>query len=69
MIPCIKSLLGKVANLTFRFVSNNNEDTFGTEIIKYENGIDEEIVSKRIVISGDNLLGTQPEWIIKPMRQ
>ena len=56
----IKSLLGKTANLTFRFVSNNNEDTFGTEIIKYENGIDEEIVSKRIVISGDNLLDAQP---------
>ena len=27
----IKSLLGKTANLTFRLVSNNNEDTFGTK--------------------------------------
>ena len=56
----IKSLLGKTANLTFRFVSNNSEDTFGTEILKYENGTDEENVSKRIVISGDNLLDAQP---------
>ncbi len=56
----IKSLLGKTANLTFRFVSNNNEDTFGSEKLKYENGIDEANVSKRIVISGDNLLDAQP---------
>ena len=27
----IKSLLGKTANLTFRFVTNNNEDSFGAE--------------------------------------
>ena len=56
----IKSLLGKTANLTFRFVSNNDNSTFGSEKLKYENGIDEENVSKRIVISGDNLLDAQP---------
>ncbi len=56
----IKSLLGKTANLTFRFVSSNNEDTFGSEILRYENSDDEENVSKRIVISGDNLLDAQP---------
>ena len=27
----IKSLLGKTANLTFRFVSNDNQDSFGVE--------------------------------------
>ena len=39
----IKSLLGKTANLTFRFVSDNNQDSFGVEKLKYENNIDEEI--------------------------
>jgi len=56
----IKSLLGKTANLTFRFVSNNNESTFGTEILKYEDSEDEENVSKRIILSGENLLDAQP---------
>ena len=52
----IKSLLGKTANLTFRFVSNDNQDSFGVEKLKYENGLDEDFVSKRIILSGDNLL-------------
>ena len=56
----IKSLLGKTANLTFRFVSNNNEGTFGNEKLKYENEEDEEFVSKRIILSGENLLDAQP---------
>ena len=30
----IKSLLGKTANLTFRFVSNDNQDSFGVEKLK-----------------------------------
>ena len=56
----IKSLLGKTANLTFRFVTNNNEDSFGAEKLKFEDGSDEAIVSKRIILSGDNLLDAQP---------
>ena len=56
----IKSLLGKTANLTFRFVTEDKQDTFGVEKLKYENGLDESIVSKRIIISGDNLLDAQP---------
>ena len=52
----IKSLLGKTANLTFRFVTNNENDSFGVEKLKYEDGIEEATVSKRIIISGDNLL-------------
>ena len=56
----IKSLLGKTANLSFRFVSNDNQDSFGAEKLKYENGLDEEFVSKRIILSGDNLLDAQP---------
>jgi protein-export membrane protein SecD len=56
----IKSLLGKTANLSFRFVSNSNEDSFGVEKLKYENGLNEDLVSKRIILSGDNLLDAQP---------
>ncbi len=56
----IKTLLGKTANLTFRFVSNDNQDSFGVEKLSYENGIDEDFVSKRIILSGDNLLDAQP---------
>ncbi len=56
----IKSLLGKTANLTFRFVTNNNEDSFGAEKLKYEDSSEEAIVSKRIILSGDNLLDAQP---------
>ena len=56
----IKSLLGKTANLTFRFVTNNNEDSFGTEKLEYEDSTEESMVSKRIILSGDNLLDAQP---------
>jgi len=56
----IKSLLGKTANLTFRFVTNNNEDSFGAEKLKYEDRDEEANVSKRIILSGDNLLDAQP---------
>ena len=56
----IKSLLGKTANLTFRFVSSASQDSFGSEKLKYEDGADEAIVSKRIILSGDNLLDAQP---------
>ncbi len=56
----IKSLLGKTANLTFRFVTDNNEDSFGTEKLKFEDSNEQAIVSKRIILSGDNLLDAQP---------
>jgi protein-export membrane protein SecD len=57
----IKSLLGKTANLAFRFVTNSDEDNFGVEKLKYEGGLEEATVSKRIIISGDNLLDAQPQ--------
>ncbi|MDA9898978.1 protein translocase subunit SecD, partial [Candidatus Pelagibacter sp.] len=57
----VKSLLGKTANLTFRFVTNNKNDSFGVEKLKYEDGLEEATVSKRIIISGDNLLDAQPQ--------
>ncbi len=56
----IKSLLGKTANLTFRFVSNNKDDSFGVEKLEYENNTTEDFVSKRIILSGENLLDAQP---------
>ena len=56
----IKSLLGKTANLTFRFVTTNTDDSFGSEKLKYEDNTEESTVSKRIILSGDNLLDAQP---------
>ena len=56
----IKALLGKTANLTFRFVTNSSEDSFGAENLNYENSTEESMVSKRIILSGDNLLDAQP---------
>ena len=57
----IKSLLGKTANLTFRFVTNNDQDSFGAEKLSYEDESEEDaLVSKRIILSGDNLLDAQP---------
>ena len=56
----IKSLVGKTANLTFRFVTNSTERSFGSEKLKYEDNNEEAIVSKRIILSGDNLLDAQP---------
>ena len=57
----IKSLLGKTANLTFRFVTNDESDRFGVERLKFEDGLEEATVSKRIIISGENLLDAQPK--------
>ncbi len=56
----IKSLLGKTANLTFQFVSSNDQDTFGTETLEFDNSIDKLSVSKRIILNGDNLVDAKP---------
>ena len=56
----IKSLLGKTANLTFRFVVQNEEPSFGSEKLIFEDGSEEVIVSKRIILSGDNLVDAKP---------
>ena len=53
----IKKLLGKTAKLNFRLVSNNSE--FGVDELISEN--DEKLkISKRIVMSGENLIDAQP---------
>ena len=53
----IKSLLGKTAQLNFRLVTDNNE--FGTDELISENG-EKLNVSKRIIMSGENLIDAQP---------
>ena len=53
----IKSLLGKTAKLNFRLVANNDE--FGIDRLLSENNI-ELNVSKRIIMSGENLIDAQP---------
>jgi len=56
----IKTLLGKTANLTFRFVTQNGEESFGTEKISFQDGSGDAVISKRIILSGDNLIDAQP---------
>ncbi len=56
----VKNLLGKTANLTFRFIIQGAEETFGSEKLKFEDGSEEAIVSKRIILSGDNLIDANP---------
>ena len=57
----IKNLLGKTANLTFRLVSDS-ENEFGSEILFFEDGINKLKVSKRVVMSGDNLINARPSF-------
>ena len=57
----IKSLLGKTANLTFRFVTQSDDGTFGSEMLQFEDGMSEALVSKRIILNGENLLDAQPQ--------
>ena len=56
----IKNLLGKTANLSFRFVTQTNEETFGSEELEFEDGSEVANVSKRIIVSGENLIDAQP---------
>jgi protein-export membrane protein SecD len=53
----IKTLIGKTAKLNFRLVSENNE--FGVDKLISENG-EKLNVSKRIIMSGENLIDAQP---------
>ncbi len=53
----IKKLLGKTAQLNFRLVNDNSE--FGTDELISETG-EKLKISKRIIMSGDNLVDAQP---------
>ena len=55
----IKNLLGKTAQLNFRLVEDNKE--FGIDQLVSENG-EKLNVSKRIVMSGENLIDAQPNF-------
>ncbi len=55
----IKNLLGKTAQLNFRLISDNEE--FGVDKLTSEIG-EELNVSKRIVMSGENLIDAQPNF-------
>ena len=56
----IKNLLGKTANLSFRFITDQVSSDFGSEKMFFEDGSEEAIVSKRIILSGDNLIDAKP---------
>ena len=57
----IKNLLGKTANLSFQFISNKNEESFGVEKLEYDNDSEKKaLVSKRVIVSGNNLLDAKP---------
>ena len=55
----IKKLLGKTANLNFRMVSEN-EDTFGSDLLNFENSENQLNISKRVILNGDNLVNAKP---------
>ena len=57
----IKNLLGKTANLTFRLVSDS-DDNFGSELLFFEDNEKELRVNKRIVMSGENLTNAKPTF-------
>ena len=54
----IKKLIGKTAQLNFRLVANNTSE-FGSEELLSETG-EKLIISKRIIMSGENLIEAQP---------
>ncbi len=57
----IKKLLGKTANLTFRIVTEQQDD-FGSEVLYFEDGVTKLNVNKRVVMSGDNLDNAIPSF-------
>ena len=57
----IKSLLGKTAKLTFRFLAINEKEQFGVDILKSNTDPSRTYkVEKKIIISGENLIDAQP---------
>ncbi len=56
----IKNLLGKTANLSFRFITNSPDDSFGFDKMNLDETGEIVNVSKRIILSGENLIDAQP---------
>ena len=57
----IKELLGKTAELNFKLVTNGKNE-FGSEKFSLQGTNEEITVSKRIIISGENLIDAQPRF-------
>jgi len=55
----VKNLLGKTANLSFKIVSEEDNE-FGTELLLFEENNNKLRVNKRIILSGDNLSNAKP---------
>ena len=63
----IKNLLGKTANLTFRFIVDDSDSGFGTETLPMMESTTSDktvnvVVSKRVILGGDNLVDAQPKF-------
>ena len=57
----IKDLLGKTAQLSFRMVSDDKTE-FGNEIYLLKDNKEKISVSKRIILTGDNLIDANPKY-------
>ncbi len=57
----IKELLGKTAQLSFRLVSDDKTE-FGNEIFTLNDTQEKISVSKRIILTGDNLIDANPKY-------
>ena len=57
----IKELLGKTAQLSFRLVTDNKTE-FGNEIFVLTDTQEKISVSKRIILTGDNLIDANPKY-------
>ena len=57
----IKDLLGKTAQLSFRLVTDEKSD-FGSETFNLNDTGEDIIVSKRVILSGSNLIDAQPKY-------
>ncbi len=57
----IKDLLGKTAQLSFRMVSDDKTE-FGNEIYVLKDNKEKISVSKRIILTGDNLIDANPKY-------
>jgi len=57
----IKEILGRTAELSFRLVSDNLNE-FGTEKFNLQDSGEQILVSKRIILSGANLIDAQPKY-------
>ncbi len=57
----IKELIGKTAQLTFRLVTDSSSE-FGTENFVLQDTNEKISVSKRVILSGSNLIDAQPKY-------